>query len=329
MALFGGVPRASELPDDDVVTVISGRAAADITVLMPLYRQERFVADAVQSVLDQRDIVCEIILSDDASADRTLDLALDVVRRERRTTVHSVRVRRGTRRLRRAHMLALLEYASTPIVAQAHGDDVSLPIRMRELHAALAEETAVLASSPFVTIDESGDEIEPAADVGPGRSSLTLDQTLARPPWLIGAVQAWRPDRLSIFRPLDLDYAPLGHDRILPVRAALLGGARVVGEPLVNRRIHGDNWSRQIVDTSDWRTGKHGWNLARIMVLDVVLEDIARALDVGVVSNDRAEEARISVLALRARYGNELRAQHAALTGRGRRLMWVEEQADG
>jgi glycosyltransferase involved in cell wall biosynthesis len=329
VALLGRIPSAARLASDEVIDIVAARGEPQLTVLMPLFRQEAFVAEAVQSVLEQQGVVCEVILSDDASSDRTLDEALEVVRRHRGRHPHAVRVRRGTRRLRRAHILALSSHARTPVLVQAHGDDVSLPHRMRELHSALEGDAAIFAASPFTTIDETGATVEEAAPVGVGTSVLDLEQALARPAWLIGAVQAWRPDRLDVFTPLTLDFAPLGHDRILPIRAALLGGARVVGEALVKRRVHSGNWSKRVVDGGDWRTKKHGWNLARVMIVDVALSDVARAEAAGAIAPAAAASARTALVELRERHGAQLRAQHADLVARGRRLVWVDDEADG
>ena len=329
MPQFSRVPRAAALPAGEVVDIVSTRERPLLTVLMPIFRQEKFVAEAVRSVLAQRDVVCEVILSDDASGDGTLDQALEVVRDLRRTHPHTVRARRGTRRLRRAHILELVRHARTPIVAQAHGDDIAHHQRMRLLHDALDDDSAILAASPFTTIDACGDEVEVAACMGSGIRNLTLEEAIARPPWLIGAVQAWRPDRLDVFTPLALDYAPLGHDRVLPIRAALLGGARAVGEALVKRRVHSDNWSKRVVDGGDWRTKKHGWSLARVMVIDVALTDVARAEAAGAISPEVAAAARAALVELREQHGAELRAQHADLVERGKRLVWVDDEAEG
>ena len=329
MALFRRIPPAAHLPADEVVDVVPARGAPQLTVLMPLFRQEAFVAEAVRSLLDQRDVVCEIIVSDDASGDRTLDVALDAVRRHRGRHPHAVRVRRGTRRLRRGHILALSAHARTPILVQAHGDDVSLPHRMRELQSALNDEAAIFAASPFTTIDETGSILEEAAQIGAGTTTLDLEQALARPAWLIGAVQAWRPERLAVFPPLELEYAPLSHDRILPIRAALLGGARAIGEPLVKRRIHADNWGKKLVDTGDWRTQKHGWTLVRMMAIDVALSDVDSAEAVGALPAEVVDTARTAIMAVRAEHGADLRRQHAQLLARGRRLVWVDDEADG
>lgn len=53
---------------DDAVTVVRGRSGTELSFLMPLYRREATVGPAVASVLVQRGVVAEVIISDDHSA---------------------------------------------------------------------------------------------------------------------------------------------------------------------------------------------------------------------------------------------------------------------
>ena len=45
-----------------------------VSVLMPIFQQERYVAEALRSVMAQTYQPLEIIISDDCSADRTLEI---------------------------------------------------------------------------------------------------------------------------------------------------------------------------------------------------------------------------------------------------------------
>ena len=46
-----------------------------VSAVIPAYNAERFISETIQSILDQTHPVCEIIVVDDGSADKTADVA--------------------------------------------------------------------------------------------------------------------------------------------------------------------------------------------------------------------------------------------------------------
>jgi glycosyltransferase involved in cell wall biosynthesis len=58
-----------------------------ISVLMTTSNRERYVAAAIESVLAQTNQDFELVVSDDCSSDRTLEMVNDYARRERRIRV--------------------------------------------------------------------------------------------------------------------------------------------------------------------------------------------------------------------------------------------------
>lgn len=300
---------------------------------MPLFRQERFVADAVVSVLAQDDVVCEVIISDDASGDETLQLALDAIHRASGSHPHRVRVRRGTRRLRRGHVIDLLDHAACDVVVQAHGDDIALPGRMRELHAAMVAHEADFAASLHRSIDEHGEVIVEEAEPVPSSSgtvrAVGFGEAVERPPWAIGAVEAWRVSSLRRWRPLSAHHAPLAHDRIVLMRAALRGRAVLLEKELVERRLHGGNWRDRLVDDSSELRRKHGWALSRTIIYDTVLRDIDDAEQQGLCPADDARAARALARAQRDRAIGVLRTSHGELLALGEQLAWEPDDTAG
>ena len=60
---------------DNFVTIHSGSDQPEISIVVPIYNCEKFVVDAVTSVLNQEGVVAEILISDDASTDNTFIVA--------------------------------------------------------------------------------------------------------------------------------------------------------------------------------------------------------------------------------------------------------------
>lgn len=299
---------------------------------MPLFRQEGFVADAVASVLAQDGVVCDVIISDDASGDDTLQLALDAVHRASGDHPHRVRVRRGSRRLRRWHVIDLIDHAACDVVVQAHGDDIALPGRMRELYAAMVEHEADFAASLNRSIDEHGeaivDAVESAHPWSGAVRSVTFEEAVERPSWAIGAVEAWRVSALRRWRPLRAHHAPIAHDRIVLMRAALVGRAVLLEKELVERRLHGGNWRDRLVDDSSALRRKHGWALSRTIIYDTVLRDIDDAEREGLCTSHDAAAARALTVAQRDRAIGVLRTAHGELLALGEQLVWETDDPD-
>jgi hypothetical protein len=332
-------PTAASLAADTIVTLERSRSRPQVTVLMPLYRQERFVAEAVASVLTQQGIVCEVVLSDDASGDETLQRALDAVHAARGTHEHTVRVRRGSQRLGRWHVIHLIDSAKTDIVVQAHGDDRSMPDRMRRIHAAMVDTDAAFAASLAITIDEAGNPLSGRAPGGgdsPGDATqhastsvraVAFDEAVQRPDWAIGAVEAWSVRSQRGFRPLDARHAPLAHDRVVLMRAALLGRAVLLEAPLVERRIHAENWHERLVDDGSELRRKHGWAVGRAVIYDTVLRDIDDAEANRLCEPHVAAAARALAEAQLRSAVSVLRSSHGELLAQGYRLVWQPDDA--
>lgn len=117
-------------------------AAALISVVMPVYRVEGFIADAIESVLAQTDDGWELLLVDDGSDDASAEIA-EQYRRRHPDRIGCLRHPGGenrglsaTRNLGRAH-------ANGSYIAFLDADDVWIPTK-------LAEQRAILSAHPDV-----------------------------------------------------------------------------------------------------------------------------------------------------------------------------------
>lgn len=310
------------LPVDEAVVLRHPVAPPEISILMPVYRQERWVGRAVRSVLAQRDVVADILISDDASDDATLAVAIAAVE-EAGPAGHGVRVRRGQRRLIRDHVPILAREALAPVVAQAHGDDVAMPWRMRRLLDALAETGASYATSSFWTTDERGALLEGPAPERAGTRSLSDDEVFSPSPLHAGMLQAWIPGRMNFLPLLDMSYLSVSHDRLLPLRGLLSGGGVVHGSPLVLRRDHSENWSKSLVDRSSTAVAEHSWGVMRAMLGYAMVRDIDHAVACGQVGGERGRELRERAEGLRDAGIERVNRRHAELLRLGGTPTWA------
>jgi glycosyltransferase involved in cell wall biosynthesis len=99
-----------------------------ISVGLPFHDEEAHLGEAIRSILGQRGVDLELILVDDGSTDRSLEIARSFD--DPRVTV----VSDGRRRRLAARLNEITSRARAPYVARMDGDDVSHPDRLaREL----------------------------------------------------------------------------------------------------------------------------------------------------------------------------------------------------
>ncbi|MGH7124251.1 MAG: glycosyltransferase family 2 protein, partial [Stellaceae bacterium] len=126
-----------------------------VTLLLMTYRQEPFVREAVRSALAQDYQPLQIIISDDASPDRTFEVIAEETHGYRGP--HEVQIRRNAERRRSIrHMEEAVSLARGELVVTAHGDDVSVARRVTALVEAWRRERVSMVSSRVRIIDRNG-----------------------------------------------------------------------------------------------------------------------------------------------------------------------------
>ncbi len=126
-----------------------------VSVILPAYRAEAFIGQAIESVLAQTYRDFELLVLDDGSTDATLEVVRRYAERDARVKVKS-RPNRGVS----ATSNELLEWAQHEFVAMMHADDLMLPQRLERQVAFLEANPAVAATSCFVEyIDATGRKI--------------------------------------------------------------------------------------------------------------------------------------------------------------------------
>jgi|GEM_PF-2160285 len=274
--------RISQFASGAFVDVYRSGKKPQISILMPLYSQFRFVSESIESVLGQRNIVAEIIISDDASDDDTFNIAFETVINflNNHGTIHHVVMRKGGERLWRDHLPLMIDNSSCDLVCQAHGDDLFHPGRARlfvQLFRSHPEIT--MACSPFELFEEGrqpSEAWEVLQDVRITR--YKIEEVISESPYLIGASQAWRRSSVAGFSRLDREFNAVSHDRILPLRAALRGAVCLVSSKLLKRRKHYLQASKMMFFEPETKN-KFGWALTRMSAAIAMHYDLTVALE--------------------------------------------------
>jgi len=244
-----------------------------VAVQMPSFNDAAFVGPAIDSVLAQTAAPFELIVSDDASTDDTVAIA--VARAAAYQGPHSVRVVRhernlgpgfhGEERYRRQ--------SDSPILVNATADDLHAPQRVARLVDALDRTGADLVCSNAAWIDERGAFLRPHV-TGRPTGPVSIDD-IARPAWCratLGATFAFRRSLWLETGGFEGTLIPNAMDLLLPLRAALRGGCHFIDEPLVFWRQHSRQLKRAVTDEG---VGKSVYGEAhRVLMLGVRIQHI-------------------------------------------------------
>jgi glycosyltransferase involved in cell wall biosynthesis len=286
---------------DCFATVHSGSATPQITVVMPVYNCEEFVAKAVMSVLTQRDVVVEIIISDDASSDNTMNVAYQTVVDYAKNfeLVHTVIMRAGSTRLRRNHLHLLVDQASCDLICQAHGDDISHVLRCSLLVKAFDNPDTNMIFVNCLVIDDQEKIIwEPTNSSFDHISVEPVDYVKiinARDELLIGSNMAWRRSSMRNFPKLTTAYCAYGHDRVMAFRSFLNNGCYIMDAPLIKRRLHDKNFHKELLLSQNKSIVSFNTALIRLSLYSTMKNDLDFSKQNTALDDDRFAQISIDI----------------------------------
>jgi len=213
-----------------------------VSVITAAYNAERFIREAVDSVLAQTLTDFELIVVDDASTDATADILKSYADKR-------IRVLRNERNLKRAAARNIgAAIARGKYVAIHDADDIALPhrletqVRYLDLHPRV-----VVVGSQAVGIGEQGNvlgvwDYPPAADIDI-KWALLHDN-----PFIHSAVMLRRGVLEQVGNYLESSDVELVEDYELLSRVSRVGGCANLNTPLLKSRFHEGSASAREID---------------------------------------------------------------------------------
>lgn len=207
-----------------------------VTFALVAYNQEKYIKEAVESVLSQTYQPLEIIFSDDFSTDNTFEIIKELVGLYKGP--HKIILNKNEINIKTsAHVNRVFELASSELIVMGAGDDISLPDRVDKLVS-----TWINSGKPICAIHSKaitfGEVINPKIISGrAGNNKYCFDDFLKdslNTPFH-GATAAYSKSLHSYFGPLS--YGGLIDDRILAQRALLIGEILFCDDILVRYRV--------------------------------------------------------------------------------------------
>lgn len=152
-------------------SLISEQEVPILSVLLPVYNAEKYLAAAIESILQQTYSDFYFIIINDGSTDNSLsiiqsfanqDSRIQLINRENKGLVYTLN-----------EGLSLIK---TPYVARMDADDIALPIRFeKQMQYMLHNNDCLLLGTRVIIIDSDGDEI---CEMGDYFSHEEIDQGL-------------------------------------------------------------------------------------------------------------------------------------------------------
>ena len=208
-----------------------------VTIGLPVYNGERFLTDALASILGQTFEDFLLVVSDNASTDRTVDIVEEHATRDERIMFLRSDVNRGAA----WNYNRVFGECRTPYFKWAAADDMLAPTYLERLLATLdtSPPNVVLAYPHTQLVDADGAVVGEFVDelaAQPGAPPFVRVHRVASKIALGNVIFAlMRADALARTR-LHGNYPAA--DYVLLAELALVGEFRVVPEPLFRRRLH-------------------------------------------------------------------------------------------
>ncbi|MBK8267411.1 MAG: glycosyltransferase family 2 protein [Planctomycetes bacterium] len=214
----------------------SAHAIPKISVGMPVYNGERFLRQAIDSILGQTFSDFELIISDNASTDSTPEICREYAARDSRIRFVAHAVNKGAA----WNHAQVVDMARAEYFTWAHADDFRAP---RNLECCVAEldlapTSVVLALTRGVIIDEQEKQTNmliPSMDLREAQPARRLKVAFRNAVWCNVIFGLVRTSVLRSCRPL-AGYSRA--DLVLIYELALRGQFREIPENLFYRRWH-------------------------------------------------------------------------------------------
>lgn len=129
-----------------------------ISIIMPVYNLEKYITEAMDSVLNQSFKYFELIIADDGSKDKTREILDKYAKKDKRI----VFIKRDTNLGITKNLNDMISIAKSDLIARMDGDDISYPQRLEiEYEYMIKNKKCILAGTWAEMIDKDGKVIHP------------------------------------------------------------------------------------------------------------------------------------------------------------------------
>jgi len=218
-----------------------------VTVGVPVFNGEPFLSQTIDSLLDQTFSDFEIVISDNASTDRTQEICQAYASRDPRVRYYRNEVNLGAA----WNHNRVFELARGQFFRWNSADDLCAPEFLARCVDALDHEPgAVMACANVTIIDEHGNPIKPGMIPAEVASSLVTQRFRRNIKTDHPCQHIYSLIRSEALRRTDLMGGYNDADRVLLAHLSLFGRCVLIPEPLMSNRDHDARFSRNFA----WRS---------------------------------------------------------------------------
>ena len=212
-----------------------------VTMTLYTFNQEKYIQESVRAALSQTYSPLEIIISDDCSTDRTVDIIKSTLLTE--SFPHSVILNVNSTNLGiLRHVNKVVDMSNGEFIVGSAGDDISVPNRVTSLVECWQMMKVSAVFSNAACIGDTGRSYGQYY-VEKKSQKIGVEQMLkAGHTGVLGASLSYEKQAFESFGPLPLD-GPY-EDQIIPFKAAIGKGLYYLNEELINYRVHAENVSQ-------------------------------------------------------------------------------------
>jgi glycosyltransferase involved in cell wall biosynthesis len=259
------------------------------SIIFITYCHEKFVADAIQSAMAQDYENLEIVVCDDASPDRTLEI-LNAELKACPPHINIVEAHSARNSGLHANFNRGLSRCTGDVIIAMSGDDVSLPNRVSQVVNEFdSNKNTMVVIHNWTQIDEKGTIIDGQSCKYDKERSFTFGNRVkcmyARSP-VCGASASYRRILYDIFG--EMIRGDHGEDNCFWFRGLLLGSIKYLPEPMVQWRSHASNlsnWSQG--EDCEKNRRKHLQWLKRHNFIPQYSRDLKVAIEKKLITEER------------------------------------------
>ncbi|PIY12043.1 MAG: hypothetical protein COZ18_02895 [Flexibacter sp. CG_4_10_14_3_um_filter_32_15] len=208
-----------------------------VSVVMPVYNAEKYVAEAIESILNQTYTNFEFLIFNDGSKDKSAEIVAKYAKEDSRIIFFNYQENTGHLK----HLNAGIEKAKGKYIARMDADDSSLPTRFEEQVQFMEEnEEIVLLGTAYISMGERDDfEWKPKTQDKDIRLQLLVESPLAHPTVFMRA-EILQKNSIKYHQ----EYYP-AEDYAMWVKLSDYGKMANLSEILLQYRVHGEQISQQ------------------------------------------------------------------------------------
>lgn len=211
-----------------------GRGLPLVTFAIFSYNQEAFIREAVKGALSQTYENLQVIISDDCSDDKTLDVIKEEVAGYEGP--HKVIVRRNSKNLGLAsHINEVVQISDGDFICWAAGDDISLPCRTEMLIAPMLNNENIFGVHSTVQEMDLNGSLGQVRDLSETTKYVSINGVLRSGSAVVSQAHAFRRKVFDVFGPLDSGLTNEGP--VMAFRECLIGSVEYIDVPTVLYRV--------------------------------------------------------------------------------------------